>query len=71
MSSPTPGPMRTSLRATAKHSSDSRQGLETWNDLQTDWGQLGTEHAAEIISWGLYMYCDPTEHDQRRKLQHL
>ncbi len=36
-----------------------RQGLETWNDLQTDWGQLGTEHAAEIISWGLYMYCEP------------
>lgn len=35
------------------------RGLESWNQPGSDWDNRGTEHAAEIINWGLYMYCDP------------
>ena len=35
--------------------------LETWNDHDVEWAQRGTEHAAEIITWGLDMQCSPHE----------
>lgn len=44
-------------------SSDDREaflalrGLEMWHDPDTDWKQRGTEHAAEIMFWGLSERC--------------
>lgn len=35
------------------------RGLESWNGPETDWELRGVEQAAEIVTWGLYMYCDP------------
>jgi hypothetical protein len=35
------------------------RGLESWNDAETDWDQRGGEQAAEIIKWGLYVFCEP------------
>jgi hypothetical protein len=32
-------------------------GLEMWHDPDTDWGQRGTEHAAEVMFWGLSDEC--------------
>ncbi len=29
------------------------RGLEAWNDPGDEWGRRGTEHAAEIVSWGI------------------
>jgi len=29
------------------------RGLAAWNDPSDEWGRRGTEHAAEIISWGI------------------
>ncbi len=29
------------------------RGLAAWNDPSVEWGRRGTEHAAEIISWGI------------------
>lgn len=29
------------------------QGLDTWHDQDASWNERGTEHAAEIIAWGL------------------
>ena len=29
------------------------RGLDTWNDRSVAWEQRGTEHAAEVITWGL------------------
>jgi len=34
------------------------RGLEVWSDVETDWSRRGTEHAAEIITWGLALDCD-------------
>jgi hypothetical protein len=33
------------------------RGLEMWHDPDTDWSQRGTEHAAEIMFWGLSDEC--------------
>ena len=33
------------------------RGLETWHGPDTDWSQRGTEHAAEIMFWGLSDEC--------------
>ena len=33
------------------------RGLETWYDVDTDWKLRGTEHAAEIMFWGLSEQC--------------
>lgn len=30
-----------------------RAGLETWNDVDTDWDDRGIEAAARVIAWGL------------------
>jgi hypothetical protein len=35
------------------------RGLGDWNDRSTAWENRGAEQAAEIVGWGLYMYCDP------------
>jgi hypothetical protein len=35
------------------------RGLESWNDSETVWAGRGFEQVAEIVVWGLYMYCDP------------
>lgn len=37
----------------------SMRGLENWNDPDSDWDRRGTEHASEIITWGLNRRCDP------------
>ncbi len=29
------------------------QGLTTWYDTDTDWNERGTEHAAEVVAWGV------------------
>ncbi len=29
------------------------RGLAGWNDQSHSWGERGTEHAAEVIAWGL------------------
>jgi hypothetical protein len=34
-----------------------KRGLETWHDSDTEWEDRGTEHAAEIIRWGLSHQC--------------
>ncbi len=39
-----------------------RRGLETWHDSDTDWEEQGTEHAAEIIAWGLNHQCRTPGH---------
>jgi hypothetical protein len=36
-----------------------QRGLGTWNDADTAWEHRGAEQAAEVMNWGLYMYCDP------------
>ena len=33
------------------------RGLEIWHDSDTEWEDRGTEHAAEIIRWGLNHQC--------------
>ena len=38
------------------------RGLETWHDSDTDWEEQGTEHAAEIIAWGLNHQCRTPGH---------
>ena len=34
------------------------RGLDAWNDGRVTWEQRGAEHAAEIIAWGLDLWCD-------------
>jgi hypothetical protein len=35
------------------------RGLQRWNEAGDEWAERGTEHAAEIITWGLNRRCDP------------
>jgi hypothetical protein len=37
------------------------RGLDSWNDSAVDWEERGAEHAAEIMAWGLDLWCDPRE----------
>lgn len=37
------------------------RGLAAWNDRGADWDERATEHAAEIITWGLDSRCKPHE----------
>lgn len=30
------------------------RGLDTWDSHDVDWAQRGAEHAAEIITWGIF-----------------
>ncbi|CAN5817666.1 hypothetical protein BH23ACT5_BH23ACT5_06270 [soil metagenome] len=43
----------TTLDDHAKHAFLALRGLETWNAAATPWELRGTEHAAEIIAWGV------------------
>ncbi len=36
-----------------QHAFTESRGLDTWHDTDTAWWQMGQEHAAEIIAWGL------------------
>lgn len=46
------------------------RSLDVWNDSDVPWEDLGTEHAAEIIRWGLSEQCPVLgrigEHDDAR-----
>lgn len=35
------------------------RGLDGWREEGLDWAEMGTEHAAEIIAWGLGVKCNP------------
>jgi hypothetical protein len=49
-----------------EHMSESRRlaflevrGLKSWNGPGADWNHRGSEHAAELIKWGLNILCVP------------
>jgi hypothetical protein len=49
--------VRDNLSAADRETFLVERNLEVWNDPDVPWEDLGTEHAAEIIRWGLSKQC--------------
>jgi hypothetical protein len=52
---------REHLSADDRHTFVELRGAASWNDRDDPWAERGTEHAAEILAWGLMdIHADPS-----------